>query len=350
MTNAQTTEERPEASLLSDTFTSDSDSDEQPTEETANQPNKPSQKDVIEALGLHAHPANKIEERTHPQSKNEEILGKERNEWDITTFSTDFNPNNLEYIIRSYQKHIENILCTVTKNGLMAMGVNKANVTLIKTWLDESDLEDLTVNTSGVFVLNASKIRDVIGELSTGNENLTLTVERNEFVSEDVGYQITIENKNGNSETITPPSLDEVRKPPDLPELTLSSKITFPLRELDTIISRFDEYSDHFLIKAVKQGVEFSTEGDVTEVKKVYSNNEDLVTDVGDSVYTSTTSEDSSLFSIPQFKKYFTQLKKSQTNKQVKIKFGNEFPVKSHIKLSKKSYSTLMVAPRIQAD
>lgn len=350
MTASKTQPDRQEASLFSDEFTTE-ESSNQETPTTHPERNDSTNYNNLDLPSAECLLANQSENSTNfpPRKKNDTLLEGDHEDWEKAAFTAQLDKELVEYLINSHQGYMSTIVCSITENGLLSIAVDSANVGLINTWLSSDDFNQLDINTAGVFAVNIDKMDEWLSEIST-NDTLTITVRETTHANVEENQEMSIQSQGNPDITSLLPTLDTVRRPPDIPELDLTSHIKLPLRELEHILKRCGEYSDHIEIKATEDGVQFKSEGAITTIKKEYNDSTDILTDIDVGMNMHTTPTDSSLFSINKMKPYTKRLKKSQTTHPMRLKFGDEFPFKAQVKLTKTSYSKLMVAPRIQSE
>lgn len=165
-------------------------------------------------------------------------------------------------------------------------------------------------------------------------------------------FTMTLSTAQAESQEISVMGKGETRRRPDLPGLQLTSFVKYPLQELNHIMGRYSEFTDHIEIKASENGIIFNGEGDTTTITSptYEAGTEPVVadSDVQD-IIACVTEGDASLFSIEYFKSFFRNIRKKHYGKGVLLKFGDEFPLKMDINISDRSYQTFMIAPRIQA-
>jgi len=353
MSETQTQQDREEASLFSDKFTeetsssdpTDNSNDYTPEENAAPNYTLGSISHAVESLN---HNPTEITS-TLSKEANSELLYADADERVRAEFTITLNTKLLKHTINSFLSLSEETFVSITEQGMLACGVDSSNTTMIREWIDAEDItyDDLTQN--GITAINWRDLSEALTEIETGD-----TITLNKYTETTDGNDVDfLEISSGNeSENIKVASLNQVRQPPTIPELTLTANIRLPLREIKTIINRCGEYSDHISFEGNGDNcITFSAEGDVTEITKTYKTENDAVTNLESiqPIQTQSSKSALSLFSIDLFEKYFKRIRKSQTEYAAQIRFGDEFPMKMQVNKTAKSFTTLMIAPRIQA-
>jgi DNA polymerase III sliding clamp (beta) subunit (PCNA family) len=349
MPNTKTDNNRREPSLFSDKFANENNSESKESETRPEQNDSPTYKNIIlpSAGGiLFEQMENPIASRE--KTKNHSLLEGERKNWIKAIFTMELDTELIEYLVNSHKGYISTIVCSITENGLLSTGVDSSNVGLVNSWLNSNDFNRLNIDTAGVFALDISEMDEWMSEVPT-DDTVTISVKKNTHSNVEEDQDISIHTQSGSKITSVLPAVETIRRPPDIPELDLTSHIKIPLKEFEHVLDRCNEYSDLIEIKATEDGVQFSSEGSVTTITKQYDNSNDILTSAKTNLHTYTTPADSSLFGIDKIRTYMRRLKKTQTNHPMHLKFGENYPFKAKIKLTKTSYSKLMVAPRIES-
>lgn len=355
MSQATSNTDRQEASLFSDEFTAENTETEEESKSHPPEDNRSTEYAELKIGGateLLDTPSNEIISAITHWEQHEQLINADSEEKQGAEFSAVFNREDLKYIVDAHRGHIERAHAAVTEDGIFIGGVDTDNTAMLHTWVSKHDLQQLDIEQKGVFQIDSNELHQTLVELKTTGK-IELGIETPSAITqEDEKACIKLEDKEGDVEMTEIPHPESFRELPSIPEVHLSSNLKLPLGELGAIISRYNEYSDHFKLKSHKDGLEFYAEGDTTEVSKTYETTADLATDFGDiqNVMASTQPGDSTFLSIDLVRNYFKRLRKSHTDKSATIWFGDDFPAQVKTKITNRSFITEYIAPRIMSD
>jgi len=225
----------------------------------------------------------------------------------------------------------------INQDGFYGAAVDPASVGMVEESLSESAFEHYS-STGGLLGINLDRIDDILG-LASPDDLIEVDLDQ-----ETRKFHIQIGGLEYNVALIDPQS---IREEPDIPDLDLPAEIVLEGAKLTRGVKAADMISDHILLRLDETGDEpvfiIEAEGDTDEVEDRLTP-EDLI-DL-------TTGAASSLFSLDYLKDFNKAIPK---NREVRIKLGEEFPVKiifDNIEVDDELHGTvtMMLAPRIQSD
>jgi proliferating cell nuclear antigen len=244
-------------------------------------------------------------------------------------FSLISRADQLKEFIDSISVLVDEAKIHVDEAGLKSKAVDPANVGMAAAELDADAFESYEPH-GEVIGVNLDRITDVLG-----------MVEKDDLIEMylDTETRKLHMNCEGLSYTLALINPDSIRQEPDIPDLDLTAEVVVDGKEIGRAVKAADMVSDHILFGVDTDSEEFVVEatGDTDDVHFELGR-EDLI-DL-------TVGEAESLFSLD----YMKDVKKPiQTDDEVTLELGEEFPVKMHIDRGDLDL-TYMVAPRIESE
>lgn len=216
-------------------------------------------------------------------------------------------------------------------DGMTACAVDPANVGMVDDTLAAEAFESYEVD------------GDLLGVNLNRLDELTSMADSGELIDLELDLETRKLNirYGGFSSTLALIDPDSIREEPDIPSLDLPATIVLEGRTLNKGVKAADMVSDHitFAVDPDAETFTITAEGDTDDVS-LTCEREDLIS--------LTVGEANSIFSLDYIE---DEAKPIDSDDEVTIELGEDFPVKFHLEYADGNGSvTYMTAPRIQSD
>lgn len=216
------------------------------------------------------------------------------------------------------------------QEGISIRAADPANVGMTSPVLQPAACESYSAD--GYIGMNIERFADIIGMADKGD---LITVELDQQTRK---LDISFDGLEYTMALIDPESIQEES---DIPDLDLPSEVFVEASQLSRGVSAADMVSDHIRLSTDPDNETFhiEAEGDTDDV--------DLELD-GDDLIDITAGDANSLFSLDYLKDMLDPI---DSDAEVHVQLGNEFPVKLHVEFAEGlGQNTFLLAPRITSD
>lgn len=323
--------EEPEVSESDTSQENSEDSPEQETEpevESESEPETEAEDDNLEEQdGEEESDPSVSEEASEEEEQQSESASTED---EIVGFSGRINAGLLrDELVGAVGSLVNEARFHTSPDGVEAKVVDPANVAFTSPTLGCSAFEDFSAGNHTLGV-NINRTKEVLGQFKASQDISFEVTEQNQLKLAD-------ENLEFNISLIDP---DTIRQEPDLPELDLPVTATIDSDELKRAIKAADLVSDYIYLKSDGDSLLIGAWGDTDDVELELEDEDDGLLDF-------TSQKDvRSLFSLD----YVKDINKGLTPDEITIRFGDDFPLVIEGETADGEGTTLfMLAPRIES-
>ncbi len=247
-------------------------------------------------------------------------------------FKAEIKSDTLKGLVNIVSTLIDEVKLVVEPEGISLKAVDPARVAMVEVKIDSGAFESYSADETEIG-LDLDKVKSVLKLASSGD---IISMEQDE----DHGKLIfKVGNITRRMHLVDTSGMND----PKFPQLSLSSKVSIPVEELQQGIRASESISDHIALTVNDKGFELSCEGDTDSASLMVSKDklDSMELPDGDDSFRS-------LFPLD----YFANLVKAiPTGTSVGIELDSDYPIKMNFGFADGNGTvSYLLAPRIESD